>query len=125
MSEEIPDISPEIVTIRQHIADISPLLTEGDIRFVLHTRKLSPDTPLDDLDEREVDLAVAEAYLKLCDQPVGGATSKDVDGSWSHSEGGWTVSKANIDRWYQNYSDRRKKWGEEVMGKRSIRLINL
>lgn len=125
MSEETPDISHEVRTISQHIADISPLLTEGDIRFVLQTRKLSPDTPLDDLDEREVDLAVAEAYLKLCDQPVGGSTTKDVDGSWSHTEGGWTVSKANLDRWYKNYSDRRKKWGEDVMGKRRIRIINL
>lgn len=132
MSEETPDISPEVPdtgpkvrTISQHIADISPLLTEGDIRFVLQTRKLSPDTPLDDLDERDVDLAVAEAYLKLCDQPVGGATNKEVDGSWSSTTGGWTVSGANIAEWYRKYAALREKWGEEVMTKRRIRIINL
>ena len=125
MSEETPDITPEVDTIGQHLSDISPLLTEGDIRFVLHNRKLSPNTPLEDLTEREIDLAVAEAYYKLCDQPVGGATNKEVDGSWSRTEGGWTVSGANIAQWYQKYVDLRTLWGEPIISKRKFRIINL
>lgn len=128
MSEETPDISPEVPevdTIGQHLSEISPLLTEGDIRVVLRRRKLAYDTPFDDLTEREVDLAEAEAYYKLCDQPVGGSTAKDVDGSWSHTEGGWKVSGANIAEWYRKYAALREKWGEEVMTKRRIRIINL
>lgn len=129
MSEEIRDILPENPTerktISQYLSDISPLLDEGDIRVVLTKRNLSADTPLDDLDERERDLAEAEAYYKLCDKPVGGSTTKDVDGSWSHSEGGWTVSKANIEEWYRKYAALREKWGEEVVTKSRIRIINL
>ena len=110
MSEETPDILPDVPkvdTIGQHLSEISPLLTEGDIRVVLRRRKLAYDTPYDDLTEREIELAEAEAYYKLCDQPVGGATNKEVDGSWSHTEGGWTVSIDNIKQWRQKYIDLR------------------
>lgn len=125
MSEETPDILPDVPkvdTIGQHLSEISPLLTEGDIRVVLRRRKLAYDTPYDDLTEREIELAEAEAYYKLCDQPVGGATNKEVDGSWSHTEGGWTVSSENIKQWRQKYIDLREKWGEKVLTKSTIRV---
>lgn len=116
---------PYIDTIQQYLSDISPLLTEGDIRVILHDRGLSPDIPVDDLTEREKDLVKAEAYFKLCDQPVGGSTTKEVDGSWSRTEGGWKVGSENIRLWRQKYVELREKWGEEVMTKRRIRIINL
>ena len=129
---EIPDsiIEPESPTedsdtISQYLSDLSQLLTEGDVRTVLRKRGLKADAVLADLTQREIDLAEAEAYYKLCDQPVGGSTVKDVDGSWSHTEGGWTVSKANIDMWYKKYVALREKWGEEVITKSKIRIINL
>ncbi len=125
MSEDTPDILPDVPkvdTIGQHLSEISPLLTEGDIRVVLRKRKLAYNTPYDDLTEREIELAEAEAYYKLCDQPVGGATNKEVDGSWSHTEGGWTVSSENIKQWRQKYIDLREKWGEEVLTKSTIRV---
>lgn len=127
MSEETPDVSPEVsaYTVKEYLQDISPLLTEGVLRVILTKRHLSPDTPLEDMEERELDLAEAEVYYHLSNLPVGGATNKDVDGSWSHTEGGWTVSGENLRRWYQKYVDLRTKWGEEVMTKRRIRIINL
>lgn len=112
-------------TISDFLSDISPLLTEGDIRVILRKRVISPTTPFDDLSERDVDLAEAEAYYKLCDQPVGGGTVKDVDGSWSHSEGGWTVSSANLAEWYRKYAALRQKWGEQVVSRSRIRIMNL
>ncbi len=112
-------------TIREYLSDISPLLTDGDIRTILRDRGLSPDTPVDDLTDKERDLAKAEAYYKLCDQPVGGSTTKEVDGSWSRTEGGWKVSSENIRLWRQKYVELRQKWGEEVMTKSRIRIVNL
>lgn len=112
-------------TISEHLAHISPLLTEGDIRVVLVKRRLAHNTPIEDMSEREIDLAEAEAYYKLCDLPVGGQTVKDVDGSWSHTEGGWTVSGENIKQWRQKYIDLREKWGEKVITRRKISIINL
>lgn len=127
MSEEIPDISPEtpVYTVKEYLQDISPLLTEGVLRVILAKRRISPDTPLEDMEERELDLAEAEVYYHLSNLPVGGATNKEVDGSWSSTTGGWTVSGANIAEWYRKYAALREKWGEEVMTKRRIRIINL
>lgn len=116
---------PSAGTISEHLAHISPLLTEGDIRVVLIKRRLAPNTPVEDMTEREIDLAEAEVYYKLCDLPVGGQTVKDVDGSWSHTEGGWTVSGENIRQWRQKYIDLREKWGEKVITRRRISIINL
>lgn len=127
MSEETPDISTEVpgYTVKEYLQDISPLLTEGVLRVILAKRHLSPDTPLEDMEERELDLAEAEVYYHLSNLPVGGATNKEVDGSWSSTTGGWTVSGANIAEWYRKYAALREKWGEEVMTKRKIRIINL
>lgn len=136
MSEETPDISPEVpgapevaetpaYTVKEYLQDISPLITEGVLRVILVKRGLSPETPVEDLEEKELDLAEAEVYYNLSNLPVGGATNKDVDGSWSHTEGGWTVSGANIAEWYRKYAALREKWGEEVITKRKIRIINL
>lgn len=128
--DSIIDIEPgipteDIATISQYLSDISPLLAEGDIRTVLRKRDIAPATPLNQLSQRDIDLAEAEAYYKLCDQPVGGQTVKDVDGSWSHTEGGWSVSKANIDMWYKKYVTLRELWGEQVISRSRIRIINL
>lgn len=127
MSEDTPDILPEapIYTVKEYLQDISPLLTEGVLRVILAKRGLSPETPVGELEEKELDLAEAEVYYHLSNLPVGGATNKDVDGSWSHTEGGWTVSGANIAEWYRKYAALREKWGEEVITKRKIRIINL
>lgn len=127
MSEEITDITPgtPIYTVKEYLQDISPLLTEGVLRVILAKRHLSPNTPLEDMEGRELDLAEAEVYYHLSNLPVGGATNKEVDGSWSSTEGGWTVSGANIAEWYRKYAALREKWSEEVITKRKIRIINL
>ena len=119
MSEESPR------TISEYLSDITPLLTEGDIRVILRRRNIAPGYPVDDLSEKELDLTEAEAYYKLCDLPVGGSTIKDVDGSWSHTQGGWTVSGENIRQWRQKYAELREKWGEKVMTKSRIRIVSL
>ena len=127
MSEGITDITPgtPVYTVKEYLQDISPLLTEGVLRVILSKRHLSPDTPLEDMEDRELDLAEAEVYYHLSNLPVGGATNKEVDGSWSSTGGGWTVSGANIAEWYRKYAALREKWGEEVITKRKIRIINL
>lgn len=126
MSEETPDISPEVpaYTIKDYLQDISPLLTEGVLRVILAKRHLSPDTPLEDMEGRELDLAEAEVYYHLSNLPVGGATNKEVDGSWSSTTGGWTVSGANIAEWYRKYAALREKWGEPVLRKSTIKVHN-
>lgn len=111
--------------IGNYLQDISPLLTEGVLRVILAKRGLAASTPIAALEERDIDLAEAEVYYHLSNLPVGGATTKEVDGSWSTTSGGWTVSGANLAEWYRKYAALREKWGEKVITKSKIRVINL
>lgn len=118
--EEKP--AEDAYTVADYLQGISPLLTAEALRVVLAKRKLKGDTPIEELDERDLDLAEAEVYYQLCNLPVGGSTTKDVDGSWSHTEGGWTVSGANLAEWWKKYVSLRQKWGESVLNKSTIRV---
>lgn len=120
-----PESPTEVYTVKDYLQGVSALLSEDALRAILAKRRLSPEIPLEELDERELDLAEAEVYYHLSSLPVGGATTKEVDGSWSHTDGGWTVSGANLAEWYRKYAALRERWGEEVIAKRKIRIINL
>lgn len=117
-----PDVPTEVYTVKDYLQGVSALLSEDTLRMILAKRHLSPEIPIEDLTEKELDLAEAEVYYQLSNLPVGGATSKDVDGSWSHTEGGWTVSGANITEWWKKYTFLREKWGEKVLTKSTIRV---
>ena len=119
---EKPESPEEAYTVADYLQGISELLTDKALRVVLAKRHLKTDTPIDELSERELDLAEAEVYYQLCNLSVGGSTTKDVDGSWSHTEGGWTVSGANIAEWWKKYVSLREKWGESVLKKSTIKV---
>lgn len=110
-------------TLESFLRGISPLVTDAGISYVSAKRRLPAETPFFDMDEREIDLAEGTMYYWLSNLPVGGSTEKVSDGGWSHSEGGWTVSKANIDEWLRKYRSLFAKWDEAPLGS-TIRIIN-
>lgn len=110
------------ITVKDYLKGISPLLTEEALQVVLAKRKISADELVEYLDERALDLAEAEVYYQLSNLPVGGSTTKEVDGTWSHTEGGWTISGANIAEWKRKYTALREKWGEKTLNKSTIRV---
>ena len=135
-----------MVTISEYLKSVSQLITEDGLRYVLAKRRLKgdelipqyvEDNPSADssssssssseefvmLSERDVDLAEGTAYYWLSNLPVGGSTEKVSDGGWSHSEGGWTVSKANIEEWLRKYRNLFDKWGEKPI-RSKIRVFN-
>ncbi len=126
----------QVTTISEYLKGVSQLLTDDGLRYVLSKRRLTGDELLpqyegkpeaeghDVLTEREMDLAEGVSYYWLSNLPVGGATEKVSDGGWSHSEGGWTVSKANIDEWMRKYRSLYQKWDEELLDRSRIRIIN-
>lgn len=123
----------EVITISEYLKGVSQLITEDGLRYVLAKRRLKGDEVLPQyadvpeytaLTEREMDLAEGTAYYWLSNLPVGGSTEKVADGGWSHSEGGWTVSKANIDEWLRKYRALFAKWDEELLERSRIRIIN-
>ena len=140
----------KVITISQYLKGVSQLLTEDGLGYVLAKRKLTGDELLPQyadynkpavtssssssssssseeyvvLTDKDVDLAEGTAYYWLSNLPVGGATEKVSDGGWSHSEGGWTVSKANIEEWLRKYRSLFAKWDEALLDKSTIRIIN-
>lgn len=124
------------MTISDYLKGVSQLITEDGLRYILAKRRLTGEELLpqsssssssegdDVLTEREVDLAEGTAYYWLSNLPVGGSTEKVADGGWSHSEGGWTVSKANIEEWLRKYRTLFAKWDEELLDKTTIRIKN-
>lgn len=122
----------EVVTISEYLKGVSQLITEDGLRYVLAKRRLKGDELLPQyegmpdktiLTQRDMDLAEGTAYYWLSNLPVGGSTEKVADGGWSHSEGGWTVSKANIDEWLRKYRALFAMWDEQMIGS-TIRIIN-
>lgn len=125
------------ITISEYLKGVSQLITEDGLRYILARRGLTGDELLpqygssssssegdDVLTQREMDLAEGTAYYWLSNLPVGGSTEKVADGGWSHSEGGWTVSKANIEEWLRKYRTLFAKWDEELLDKTIIRIKN-
>jgi len=123
----------EIRTISEYIKGVSQLITEDGLGYVLakrglkgtellpHSESKEGDTVLT---QRDVDLAEGTAYYWLSNLPVGGSTEKVSDGGWSHSEGGWTVSKANIEEWLRKYRAIFAMWDEPLIIKSRIKIIN-
>lgn len=113
-----------VLTVESFLSSICKLVTEEGVRFVCAKRKVSPQASYTSLSERDSDLLEATMYYWLSSLPVGGGTEKVADGGWSHSEGGWTVSKANIDEWKSRYRELFAKWDEPLIGSSKIRIIN-
>lgn len=115
----------DTLTLKTFLLGLSPLMDEKAVQYVCSRMRINADKYYFELDERESDLSEGYAYYWLSNLPVGGATEKVGDGGWSHSRGGWTVSKANIEEWLRKYRMLFSKWNETPLEGSKIRLINL
>ena len=111
-------------TLGSFLHGISPLITDDAVTYVCMKRRHSPGENILDLSERDMDLCEGTTYYWLSNLPVGGSTEKVSDGGWSHTEGGWTVSKANIEEWFRKYRHLFGKWDEPFLEGSTIRIIN-
>lgn len=113
----------EVYTAQQWLSSRLKVLDEEGILAVLSERDVEPSAPFASLSHRERDLLLAEGLLSqilLCGT---GQTVKDTDGNYSHSEGGWQITKADKAVWENLYNRLREKWGEDsLLPKRGINL---
>ena len=103
------------MTAGKWISSKMKLLDEDGIEAILAERGIMADTPFSELSQRDRDLLLAEGLLSqilLCGT---GKTTKDEDGNYSHSEGGWQITKADKMAWENLYTKLRRKWGEDVL----------
>lgn len=114
-----------ILTIEDYLRTVSPLIGDEALRYVLVRRKIDSGTAVTNLSERDLDLAEGLCYAWLTNLPTITGTVKDADGDWSHSEGGWQISKDTIAEWKRKCKQLFDKWNEEAPVQSGIRLINL
>lgn len=114
-----------MLTIEDYLRGVSPLITDEAIRYVLIRRRIEEGTVLANLSEKDTDMAEGLAYYWLSNLPTSTGTTKDADGDWSHSEGGWQVSAENIAEWKRKCKMLYNRWNEEAPVKSGVRLLNL
>ena len=113
-----------VLTVGKFLKGISSLVTDSAVTYVCARRGVHAGALFIELGERERDLLEGTMYYWLSNLPVGGGTEKVADGGWSHSEGGWTVSKANIEEWMRKYRSLFDKWDESPVDRSRIRIKN-
>lgn len=104
-----------IYTAQDWISSKMKLLDDDGILACLAERGIEPSVPFASLSRRDRDLLLAEGLLSqilLCGT---GQTVKDTDGNYSHSEGGWQITKADKTAWENLYNALRRKWGEDSL----------
>lgn len=107
--------SESIYTAKEWLTAKMQVLDEDGVLAVLAERGIAPGIPFDDLSQKEKDLLMASGLLSQILLCGGGSTVKDVDGSWSHTEGGWQITKADKEAWINLYTLLCRKWGEANM----------
>ncbi len=117
---ESPDVS---YTAKEWLSAKMQVLDEDGVIAVLAERGISSTTSFEELSEKDKDLLMAGGLLAQILLCGGGSTVKDVDGSWSHSEGGWQITKADKQAWIDLYTLLCRKWGEtNLLPQRGIRV---
>lgn len=114
-----------LYTAKEWLSAKMQVLDESGVTAVLAERGIAADTPFGDLTERDKDLLTASGLLSQILLCGGGSTVKDVDGSWSHTEGGWQITKADKTAWESLYTQLCRKWGEtNLLPNRGIKVHN-
>lgn len=89
------------------------MLSDDTILAVLADRDIDEGTLIADMERRDIDLALADAYLQcvLASSSASG-TVEDADGNWSHKEGGYEISSTDRSRLIAMAKALYAKWDE-------------
>lgn len=88
-------------------------LEGSTITSILTQAGISEGIPVSELSQEELDTAVAHLYLWcLHFLPYSKNNTKDSDGGWEHTEGGYQLLAADRERWwsYLRWLWRRWRW---------------
>lgn len=98
---------------------------DSTLRSILFKRKVAEGADVDTLEERDLDLCLAEVYMWCASTPSSKNNTEDSDGSWKHTEGGWQTSAYDKRQMRTMALDLFKKWGESLSSESKVVLINL
>lgn len=103
------------ITIEEHLRGLVEKfdLSDTTISAILMDAGVSEGMPVSELSREQLDLAVAHLYLWcLHFLPYSKNNTKDADGGWEHTEGGYQLLAADRERWwaYLRWLWRRWRW---------------
>lgn len=100
-------------------------VSDAMLKAVLAKRGIDPGTPVDYLEERDLDLAEAELLYRGITIPSVKGSVEDADGTWKHKEGQTEFYATDKKAMLQRANELRVKWGEDKFAKSSITIISL
>lgn len=110
-------------TILDWLCDIVNFpVSEGAAIDILTERHIAPNMLLDEVEKKDKDLCKADLYVWVCTSPNRRGDMQDSDNSWSHKEGGYTLSAEDKKRLMSMANNIYEMYDEEPVGKRVIKL---
>ena len=97
-------------------------VSEGAARDILSARGIAADLSFSESTPRERDLARADLYVWMCTSPTRRGDTSDSDNSWSHKEGGFTLSAEDKDRLMGMANAIYAQYDEEPILKSGVKL---
>lgn len=91
------------------------LLGKDGIIAILAEQGIDPTLPIMELPEYDRDLLLSSCLYEQIMLSENGSAVKDVDGSWSHSEDGWKITKSDKLMWEKRYIAICRKWGIPIL----------
>lgn len=88
------------------------MLSDDVISAILADREIDEGTLVADMERKDVDLALADAYMQCVLTAMSSSgTVEDADGNWSHKEGGYEISSSDRSRLVAMAKALYAKWG--------------
>lgn len=113
----------ETRTILDWLCDIVNFpISEGAANDILTERGVDGSSLLPEVDKRTKDLCRADLYVWVCTSPNRRGDISDSDNSWSHKEGGYTLSDADKKRFMTLANNIYEMYDEKPVGKRVYKL---
>lgn len=99
MSGRCGNTDSEVYTAKGYLLScVSFPVPEDAADYVLANREVDPSDNISDLDTKTKELLKADLYVWFCMGPSKVGTVSDRDNSWSHSDGGYTLSESDKER---------------------------
>lgn len=101
-------------TIDDHLRGLTDGFSVSDdtLRSVLYQAGVPSGMPLSELGGEEVALCEAHLYVWCLHLlPYSKNNTKDSDGGWEHTEGGYQILAADRDRWWRYLRWLCRRWG--------------
>lgn len=99
-------------------------IADNALLRVLIRREIDRDAMVEELTEKQLDLATADIYMWCASTPSVKNDTEDSDGGWKHKEGGWQTSAYDKRQLREMAKELYAKWDEDYTKGSKITIIN-